>query len=392
MKFDVTEKIITGGKDDFMEVRHMVMKGSNREIGRHLAGYAQQYLDYKLRPARNPLHVRAGQRFMSLNWPCQFERMKGSADFFGHDITTDQYDFSTLNYFIPELGCSCVFYPGTMMNDGHNRLTRNFDFTTGSLSGAFNMENPEDDSVATSRPFLFEIYPEKGYPSLFMCAYDLLGIALDGVNSEGLSVALMSVSESHQNGTFEPRGFQGGGLNEGQLPRFILETCATAEEARLAFLSVNQYYAYDPSHYIIADSSGDAFVWEMSTVGNTPHIINVNGAPLPVTNHLLHRTDHISSESMDWSLHRMDVLKQYLNDHTGKFTPEEIHKLCTQIAPKTPAGQGQFNAAPDPTRTLWTACYNLDKRSVEIDFYLGEDEGYTGKGIRRSNPVCVALS
>jgi hypothetical protein len=49
------------------------------------------------------------------------------------------------------------------------------------------------------------------------------------------------------------------GLSSTQLPRFVLDTCATAAAAAEALLDAKQHDLGLPLHYLVADPSGDAF-------------------------------------------------------------------------------------------------------------------------------------
>ena len=49
-----------------------------------------------------------------------------------------------------------------------------------------------DELPMDSSPYLFEIYPNEGYASMYLSVYGLLGI--DGNNSEGLTVALLATT------------------------------------------------------------------------------------------------------------------------------------------------------------------------------------------------------
>ncbi len=54
------------------------------------------------------------------------------------------------------------------------------------------------------------------------------------------------------------------GLAEQQVVRYLLDTCASAEEAKEALLLAKHYYFFTPCHFMVADRSGAAFVWEHS--------------------------------------------------------------------------------------------------------------------------------
>ena len=87
---------------------------------------------------------------------------------------------------------------------------------------------------------------------------------LDGINSEGLTVALLGDDETVEKYSREPAGLDAAGLGELQMPRLLLDTCATAEEAKEALLMTKKSYSFNPVHYLVADRHGKGFVWEYS--------------------------------------------------------------------------------------------------------------------------------
>ena len=77
-------------------------------------------------------------------------------------------------------------------------------------------------------------------------AFDMLSGTLDGINSEGLTVAIMADEEAIgqlgprlERHPYAPRVV---GLHELQVMRFLLDVCATAGEAEEALLTLKQYY------------------------------------------------------------------------------------------------------------------------------------------------------
>lgn len=389
MTLQAADRVIAGGPEDFMEVRHLTLRGTNREIGRYLARLARDDLGVRKVPWTDSSATRAQRCFLARNWPQQAERAAGVADGFGIDPADDSIDCSFLAYHVGLPGCSCVYYPPGATIEGRPFFSRNFDYTTGSYLdralavGAYT--DRLDRAVAApppyaSRPFLIEAYPDTGYSSLYLAAFDLLG-AIDGINSEGLTVALLNEQETSHLPGFEPLSMNGVGLSEGQVPRFLLDTCATAAEAREALLGVKQYYAAGPCHYLIGDRHGDGFVWEYGVDRNRTHIIDAAGAPLPVTNHLIHDHQCTVPDMLVESIRRLKGLREGIAA-AGPIDKTRIRAINAAVAARLGVGEGQYITAEHPARTLWYALYDPQERSVEIDFYLGED----GDIIRRTAP------
>src|SRR5262249_544217 len=67
------DRIVAGSDKDFMEVRHLVLKGSNEAIGRTLGEIARERHHVSLLPGQDPLRTRAQRRYFEKNFPILFE-------------------------------------------------------------------------------------------------------------------------------------------------------------------------------------------------------------------------------------------------------------------------------------------------------------------------------
>src|SRR5262245_23826713 len=92
------DHVIAGGPGDSLEVRHLVLRGTNEQIGRALAELAKERYGVRLDPARDPVLVRAQRRFLERNNPILLDRMRGVAAAFGKSIDDDRYDFTTIGF------------------------------------------------------------------------------------------------------------------------------------------------------------------------------------------------------------------------------------------------------------------------------------------------------
>lgn len=214
----VRDQVVAGSTADFMEVRHLVLKGTNEEIGKALATIARQRFGIQADASEDSLRTRAQRRYFQKNYPIMYERMRGVASAYGKDINNDAWNFSSLGFPLHQAGCSVVYYPPASTAEGTGIVSRNYDFSTGTLMGT---QPPKGALAATARPYIVELYPEKGYSSLAMYSYDLLGGVLDGINSEGLTVALLADDELLSKFKMEPTGgIATAGLGVLQVPRF----------------------------------------------------------------------------------------------------------------------------------------------------------------------------
>jgi predicted choloylglycine hydrolase len=367
------ESVIAGGPDQFAEVRHVFLKGSNFQIGQKIGEIAKKD-GIEINPSENKILNRAKRKYMAQNYPILYERMKGIASVYGLDIEDDSYDLTGLfqSLGLPP-GCSVVFYPGEHTANGHNILSRNYDFTTGNIQG----KHPSEGELPImARPILFEIHPDQGYSSLCLCAFDYLGGVLDGINSEGLVVSILAEEESLQKVGREPGDEVG--MHELMSMRYLLDNCQNVEEAKGALLSLKHYYSFIPCHYIVADQSGKSFIFEFSPNRNRSYIMDGDG-PQCITNHLVshHKTiEELSEEDPGSSFSRFMTLQEAVGAEK-EFSLEQIAAINARVAvPPYIPGNKEYA----PGRTLWYAQYEIDNRSLTVKFYLGEkpdpeDEG-----------------
>jgi predicted choloylglycine hydrolase len=359
------ETFIAGGPNKFVEVRHVFLKGSNFEIGKKIGEIAKKD-GTPITPSNDHIMNRAKREYMAKNYPILHERMKGVAAAYGLNIADDSYDFSGL--FQPQKAaprCSVIFYPASATENGHNVLSRNYDFTTGDITG----RRPQKGRLAMmARPILFEIHPDQGYSSLSLCAFEYLGGVLDGINSEGLVVSILAEEESGPKVGQEPS--HEVGMHELMGMRYLLDNCKNVEEAKEALLSLKHYYSFMPCHYIIGDRSGKSFIFEFSPTRNRNYVIDGDG-PQCVTNHLVfhhQKVEEFPETGLNWSMRRYKMLYESIRAK-GKFTLEEIAAINARVAvpPNAPS-----NPEIAPGRTLWYAQYDLENLTLTVKFYLGE--------------------
>jgi predicted choloylglycine hydrolase len=360
------ETVIAGSPEHYAEVRHVVMKGTNFAIGKKLAKLAQRH-GTQIGPSGDPLMNRVKRKYVKNNYPIMYERMRGVAASYGLEFDNDAYDFTGLPYNLRGIpGCSVVFYPMDYSQNGHSILSRNYDFTTGNIQGKY----PEEGELPVmSRPYLIEMYPDQGYPSLALHCFDLLSGLIDGINSEGLTVAILAESESVSKVGRE--GSNEVGMAELSAMRYLLDNCKNVEEAKEAMLTLKHFYSFIPCHYIIADRSGKSFIFEFSPNRNRSYITDGKG-PQCITNHLVfHHPDvgDVSDKNPGDSLRRYKTL----DDATAtkkQYSLEEMEAINNRVAVAARAFRHEEYA---PGRTLWYAQYDLDDLTLTVRFYLGED-------------------
>ena len=212
---------------------------------------------------------------------------------------------------------------------------------------------------------MIEVYPDRGYPALYLCAYELLGGALDGINSEGLTVALLA-NEGAPGA--KPTNRWQVGLSEIEIVRFLLDTCANVEEAKAALEAIEVYYCIIPCHYIIGDRHGKSFVWEYSYDLRRRYAIDAKSGPQCVTNHALHQYPTVADlpTAVRFESHeRYRSLDRAIREGAPKISLDAIERANRNIFARA-------LPAPPGNRTLWHSIYDSQDRSLRVDFYLGE--------------------
>jgi hypothetical protein len=408
---------VIGGDDSFMTVRHVTLRGTNFAIGHALGQLAiGQHGDALVAHAADPTFARARRRYFRRDYPVHWERVRGVATAFGADPEDDRFDLTWLPYHLgpsPGMpGCSVAHYPPTATADGHGYLSRNFDFSLGTIAEVMGPHlppgQPGGPRPVMSEPYIVETHPtDGGYAAIALHAFDLLSGTLDGLNSAGLAVSIMADEEAitalGPHLELHPGAARMVGLNELQVMRLLLDTCATAAEARDALLAVKQFYAYVPCHYLVADRSGESFIYENSTGRNTQYIIPGGGRPQVATNFQVHR--HPTRAQMPGgaltlatnAFWRYRTLEDRIAAGAAPVTAETMkaNNACVNVLRLREASGG---ATANPAianlqaRTLWHSLYDLEARTVEISFYLGDEIRADGcQGERRSNYLRFAL-
>src|SRR5262247_1159909 len=131
------DRVIAGGPDKSLEVRHLVLRGTNEQIGKALAEIAKARYGARLEPAPDPEQARAMRKFLERNDPILLDRMRGVAAAFGKSIDDDRWDFTTLIFTELKAACSISYLPPSSSANCKSGVRRDYDFTTGSLSFRF---------------------------------------------------------------------------------------------------------------------------------------------------------------------------------------------------------------------------------------------------------------
>lgn len=353
---------------------HVVrVAGSQRDIGRQLAQHATRVHGTSADPRRVAADVeRVRRRWFRTHHPAHAERALGVADHHGLDPADTSVALDWLGTYDLPAGCSVAFYPGSGTKDGHGILARNFDFPTATINDLVGLPADPRARQLAADPWVVEMRPDVGYASVTVGIMDVLG-AMDGINDAGLAVALLADNESPDP---EPSGGPQVGLAEQQVVRYLLDSCATVDEALDALRVAKHYYFFTPCHYVISDASGRSVVWEHSPRRNREHVVEASAHPtgrLVCTNHLLHRwpdpaalpDDSGSIGTAAFTYHRWRTLHDAVGDGP----------IVDRAAIREHLGAVRFEAPTVGGRTYWQALYDVDEASLEVSFFGGDVDG-----------------
>lgn len=439
------EETVLTGPDSFMTVRRLTIHGTNFQIGRRIGEIAiGRYGTSLAQHVGDPLYARARRLYLQRNYPVQWERVRGVAAALGVEADDDRYDLSTLWYNLdlpgqmkmpispPEQGaasaframespgCSVVYYPPSTTSTDHGYLSRNYDFSTGAMADVMSIPVPPEAKAqmpaVMSEPYIMEWYPEDGgYASIAIHAFDILSGTLDGINSAGLVVSILAddegIAELGPKLEIHPGPPRITGIHELQVMRFVLDNCATVEDAKEALLVAKQYYTFVPNHYIIADKEGNSFIFENSLGRNAQYIFDGSRAdrrrPQVVTNFELYK--HPTIDDMPGgpltpetnAFWRYRTLVDRINGtiEAGEFFTQDSIKannncanILSMLQTMSTGPTYQSIAANMRARTLWHSLYDQQGKSVEFSFYLGEKAQSNGPLIEhRSDYLQFAL-
>jgi len=126
--FHFNENVILDSPQDSLKICHLILKGSNFDIGRKLGEIARQRHLIEKKPAEDLLRIRCQRMYLEKNYPIFFERMKGIAHAYNADDQEDLIDFSLLGEIMLGTACSAVYYPPSRTVAGHGIISRNLDF------------------------------------------------------------------------------------------------------------------------------------------------------------------------------------------------------------------------------------------------------------------------
>ena len=255
------------------------LQGTQTEISEDLARVAQERNGVdSIADLVSNSNLQEKHTFLSRYCPTLVNRATGVSNLFGRDRKPfDPYSLSVVQA-PPPFACSAAF----LGERNSSLLLRNFDFTLHSYSKILGVETSE------TRPMIDPVYlmiiePEAGFRSISIVSTDLFTGAFDGINDRGFCVALLALSHAVMQ-TTEPRF---NAFDELFIPRILLESCETVEEAISLFSKIPKQTVFIPCHYIVGDRNGNAAVLEWNEISGVSTARRERSRPLLCTNHYL---------------------------------------------------------------------------------------------------------
>ena len=383
------DRIILPKKSNtYMEVRHIVLKGSNVEIGNEIGKIAQSWLQIIPSSYSAPIFAKARNMYMLDNYPVMLDRMIGIGRAYNVLYSRTLLDLSTLSFDLSPFGCTAVYFPSIITKNRDSQIVRNFDSYVSTINELTGISPTAGARNIFSRNFIMELYPEAGYSSIVFGSSDLLNGVFDGLNSTGLTVCCMPQNDSLININIPLSRKETTGLYMLQLARLILDTCSNVNEAKVKILNAKISDIYSGIHMLVADKTGKSFIFEFSPKENKVHFFDNQSKAQILTNLPLsvYPTENsfpstINAE-VDNPFYRYKTVKKALKSKKGKFTQEQIWDLLNKVYIDTDNVSNDLKRII-PKRTLWKVLINQNTLSCKIIYYLndGDEDKETGKKI-----------
>ncbi|MHB8793334.1 MAG: C45 family autoproteolytic acyltransferase/hydrolase [Thermoleophilia bacterium] len=365
----------------YQEVRHLVLRGTNQDIGAAIAHISNVYYQAQCLPFSSLQSKHARDNYIQEHFPALAERQKGVAASYGWD-NSDLHDSSSIWYDMQPVNCSAIFFPESVTANGHSFQARNMEFYTVDMYEFMHPGSSGKGSSLFSRNFVMETYPQDGgYSSLVVGTFDLMNGAYDGFNEHGLCISGLVDQNLAQKtvplGDLEKQE----GLSYLQMVRAILEGARTVDEAKQLVSDLKVYFLMDGIHFLIGDRDGNSMVLEFSEDDLSPRFTYpASPAPTIMTNHSVSKYPTVDkfppidkTKPYD-TFYRYMRLYDYLQASVfHKYTPDDgLHAMSMVYGFVNDESEG--TAMPLPLRTVWSLVMDVDDLSMKIRFYTADDD------------------
>ncbi len=366
------EVILEQGKDSYQSVRHIVIRGTNEEIGQALGDIARK--DYgitQLQQYPDAVYAKAMDQYMQDNFPVLRERAVGVAAAYNENYGDSLSIFNQLVYDAGPWGCSSVYYPPALTEGGRGFLGHNMDYPLCSINKLLKLPEGNAPPMFT-RNYVIELYPDQGYSSIGVGTGDLLSV-VSGMNEKGLIAILHTDNYTAIN--TDPKPDISGLIFPTQILRYVLENCQTVGEAKTAILNQKLSLTFEPGHLLIADMSGRSLIAEINPKNLRVEFTENSGKPQPFTNHPLYRfknpADFPAYQPFeeDNTFARYNALENLLSKKDTFSEDDVIANQTAVVARWNNPGRGMANPTI-PNRTIWTDLYDQKNGTMKVKFYL----------------------
>ncbi len=370
----------------YQEVRHIVLRGTNQEIGTAIARLSKD--QYQARPFPFPDLTAKQNRnsYIQQNFPYLAQRQKGIEAYYGWGAT-DLYDSSSLWYDIFPVNCSAIFFPKAVTATGHSFTARVMDFYTVDINQFMQKSKDPLGNKLFSRNYVLETYPQDGgYAAMVVGTFDLMNGAYDGFNEKGLVISGLV----DQALTFTPGGVvqdltkltSQEGLSYLQMVRLLLENAATIDDVDRLLANLKVYFPIDGIHFLIGDRSGNAAILEFYLDADKKMTYTLirqpANSPTIITNHSMRLNPDPSKYTYDKTkpydtFYRYMRLYDYLQASAFlKYTLDDgLYAMSLVYGYADDASEGA--AAPFPVRAIWSVAMDVDDLSMKIKFYTADN-------------------
>ncbi|MDD5085808.1 MAG: C45 family autoproteolytic acyltransferase/hydrolase [Candidatus Omnitrophica bacterium] len=367
------EIILPRGPGEYMEVRHIILKGTNEEIGRAMGDIAQKdYGAAKLNQYAEPSYAKARLEYMCRNNPILLEWMKGIARSYGVSLSDTLLDTSYLPSFYTTPQCSGMLVPAAYSANGHTFYSASRDYYLATFSEVMEKKPRPGEKKIFSEAAVVEIYPDKGYSSLLVAIGDLT-YGVDIVNSEGLSVSGFE-DDTYGITRTQKDASRATGLSLSQAMMLIANTCVTMDEAIQVLLINKISMPSMPMHIQVADRTGQAVIYEISPNDFSGQFVYNDGKPQVVTNHGVYAYPDVSKMPVNEkdpydTYNRYRRLDNFVASHKGKFSITDGWKAMDLVIGAVPEAS-EANYLKLPLRTFYQIVVDKEERAIQVKFYL----------------------
>ena len=381
------EPIYPFNEGDYSKPRHIIVEGTNEEIGFDLGTLAKNEYGAKLGVYDDPIYAVARREYLARNWPAMLQRSQGVLRAYGlpsddvvHDATALPYDWydTSRGRSLEGNTCSAAVLPIEKSENGATFVSRNFDLMAMVLwSEVFGKQAPEGAYRGWERGVVLEIRPDQGFKTILIGGQELLSPYIDGLNEKGLYISLFHDPAGVGDEAGPASGLAMSGVSMVQAVGMILDSCETVEQAKQMILNNRIMHMIMTAHMIIADAEGDATIFEIEKHSQA-YVFTDRKAnePLFITNHPVYNypTPPTYPEFDESKEHNTFQRQLIFRDTYARLKPPFKSEDATALTDAVHCSfidDDKAEAAPRE-RTLINTTADLSKPEICVRFYLGD--------------------